>query len=353
MSPKNKLLRVKNSGFSLVEIMVGLAIGLITSLIIMQVITVFEGDKRTTSGNTDAQTSGSIALYLIQRRVQMAGYGLPIFSDSSPLNCSTATFDHDGNAVTANIGIAPVSITDGGTAAGASDTITVRYGTAQMGATPLKIVSVDTLNKTLTLNNNLGCQVNDIALLVDGTTCNMSKVTAVTGTTFVSLGSSNGAVPTSGKLACMGGWSENTYQVVNGNLVENGIPVMSNIVNIQAQYGISNSASSPVTAWVDASGATWAAPSVANRNRIKAIRIAVVARNGLLEKDVVVNAPCNNKTAGELSGLCTWAGNDGSTSNASSSIDLTSDPNWQNYRYRVFETTIPLRNVIWSAGALQ
>ncbi|MEW6562752.1 MAG: PilW family protein [Pseudomonadota bacterium] len=54
----------------------------------------------------------------------------------------------------------------------------------------------------------------------------------------------------------------------------------ANIVNVQAQYGISATASSNVvTQWVDATGGTWAAPTVNNRNRIKAVRVAVVARS--------------------------------------------------------------------------
>ena len=28
-------------------------------------------------------------------------------------------------------------------------------------------------------------------------------------------------------------------------------------------------------------------------------------------------------------------------------IDLSGDANWGNYRYRVFETVVPIRNVAW------
>jgi type IV pilus assembly protein PilW len=31
-------------------------------------------------------------------------------------------------------------------------------------------------------------------------------------------------------------------------------------------------------------------------------------------------------------------------------FDLSADPNWQCYRYRVFETTVPLRNWIWKSS---
>lgn len=46
----------KQAGFSLIEVMVGLVVSLLVSLVIMQVFAVFEGQKRSTSGTADAQT---------------------------------------------------------------------------------------------------------------------------------------------------------------------------------------------------------------------------------------------------------------------------------------------------------
>ena len=43
------------AGFSLVEIMVGLVIGLLATLVILQVFSVYEGQKRTTTGTADAR----------------------------------------------------------------------------------------------------------------------------------------------------------------------------------------------------------------------------------------------------------------------------------------------------------
>ena len=136
-------------------------------------------------------------------------------------------------------------------------------------------------------------------------------------------------------------------------------PSVVGIVNLQAQYGISAAANSnQVTQWVDASGGTWAAAcTVANRNRIKAIRIAVVARNAKMEPSVVT-AACSSTTAAAPTGLCAWDGTRASHPVvapllAAPAIDLSpGDANWARYRYRVFETIIPLRNVIWSKDTL-
>lgn len=146
---------------------------------------------------------------------------------------------------------------------------------------------------------------------------------------------------------------------------------MSEIVNLQAQYGLSAAGlpgSDPnfnqVTQWVNAknladwvvavdgasTGVDWGSNmTLASRNRIKAIRMAVVARSPKMEPTAVTTA-CNSLTAPQPTGLCAWAG---SVSSPAPAIDLSAgDPNWLRYRYRVFDTIIPLRNVIWSKDTL-
>ena len=169
------------AGFSLVEILVGLVIGLIATLVIMQVFSVFEGQKRTTSGSSDAQTNGSIALYNITKELEMAGFGLPpipsptLQKTVSAFACTTLT---PGAGVT---DISPVTITDGGTAQGASDSITIRYGKSPMGAIPslIKGAGVTPAGKpNVILDNNMTCRVGDVAMIVssNGSACNFTDV---------------------------------------------------------------------------------------------------------------------------------------------------------------------------------
>src|SRR5512135_2099464 len=136
--PNIRRTRPLPSGFTLVEIMVGLAIGMLATLVIMQVFAVFEAQKRTTTGTANAQTNGNIALYNISRELQMAGYAL-MPTKVSPLDCTTLTVGATGIA-----GMFPVTITDGVATAGvsASDSITIRYGTSPMGGVPGPITSV-------------------------------------------------------------------------------------------------------------------------------------------------------------------------------------------------------------------
>ncbi|MGB8856654.1 MAG: prepilin-type N-terminal cleavage/methylation domain-containing protein, partial [Burkholderiales bacterium] len=57
----------KQSGFSLVEVMVGLLIGLLGTIVIFQVFSISEGQKRTTTSGNDANQSGVFALYTLER----------------------------------------------------------------------------------------------------------------------------------------------------------------------------------------------------------------------------------------------------------------------------------------------
>lgn len=348
------------SGLSLVEILVGLVIGLLATLVIMQVFAVFEGQKRTTTGSAEAQTNGSIALYAIENELQMAGYGL-LPSDDSPLECTTLNFDSTNTGIT---DISPVTITDGGAAAGASDSITIRYATTASGGIPSPITAPPAGN-AVTVDNNQGCLVGDIAMIINGTTCNFTKVVATVPPDLKTITLQNPAgAGTNTNISCLGSWVTAVFRVnptynpaVAANsqayLERSGAPSVADIVNLQAQYGISATANSnQVAQWVDATG-SWAAPTVADRNRIKAIRIAVVARNGLLEKQDVSFA-CSSLTASNPVGLCAWDATSASPIIVSPApaVDLSNDPNWKRYRYRVFETIIPLRNMIWAKDTL-
>ncbi|MBU1214280.1 MAG: PilW family protein [Gammaproteobacteria bacterium] len=346
MKPSSSFLS-RQTGFTLVEIMVGLAIGMLATLIIIQVISVFEVQKRTTTGTADAQTNGSIALYDIGRELQLAGYAL-MPTVNSPLECTTLTISGVADTTVPNR-LTPITITDG-----TSDTLTIRYGNSPTGGVPIQITMGTPTAFDATVNDNFNCQTGDdaIAISADGTTCNMTAITASSSVTPTTLTLAHAV--TGAELACLGKWNEVTYAVNNGNLERTvapaaAVPLVAGIVNLQAQYGISASANSnEVTQWVNATGSPWSIPSVTQRNSIKAIRIAIVARNQKMETDNVTDV-CSSTTAAAPTGLCAWAG---STSSPAPAIDLSSDTNWKRYRYRVFETTIPLRNVIWSRGTL-
>lgn len=422
MANKTRYLR-QQLGFSLVELMVGLVIGLIASLVIMQTFSEFEGNKRSTTGTSDAQTNGSIGLYMVQRELQFAGYGIPILNGTMPqvttkpydvtyqdnsaltvtqiqadydakkaayatkiaadtaivtagevfsaLKCRfspDSLVDADSNAATPNIlksnVVNPVTVTDG--AAGASDTITVRYGDTTRGALATGISKTPAVSPTVLVGNNLGCRPDDTVLITEkvdasGTgVCNITKITSTLTelnstqhdrVKLASLAAVN--LANTQRLSCLGKVRQITFDVNANQLRKTNLTtgnqdaVLSEIVSLQAQYGISVSPNSEIivpgslNSWVNAAG-VWAnppntgnvcSPTVANRNCIKAVRIAIVARNNLLEKSAVSQA-CSG-TAANAAKVCVFGG------------DLTfANADWPNYRYRVYEVVVPLRNVL-------
>lgn len=389
MKNKPTLLRKKSifyqAGFSLVEILVGLVIGLLATLVIMQVFSVFEGQKRTTTGSADAQTNGSIALYTITNELKSAAFAMLPFGyagiEDSAIDCIAPVVSTAASAVgvSTTSPLSPVIITDGGTGAGASDSITIRYGDNGATGIPIEITFINGSN--ILVKNGASCpkpiagQVG-IAVVLPGTTGNGCGIVTVTDVPVpivasnvpqtITLGSTAGlsnALIGGQQLVCLGNWREVTYRVNAGNLERNSSASVSDIVNIQAQYGIAATgltSSSPdfnkVTAWVNAVDGVYAdnwgpTMTTANRNRIKSVHIAVVARNGLKEKTAVTQPTCTTNKGTVNNGPCAWD-DTGPITSAAPKIDLSSDATWQNYRYRVFETIVPLRNVMLSKETL-
>jgi Tfp pilus assembly protein PilW len=92
-------LRKRDLGFSLVELLVATAITLISLLIIVQVFSVYDGWKRTTTGTAQSQENGLLAAFSIERDLRSAGFGMV------GLGCSTI------NAYNAGLVAPPISAT--------------------------------------------------------------------------------------------------------------------------------------------------------------------------------------------------------------------------------------------------
>ncbi|MBI5890538.1 MAG: PilW family protein [Nitrosomonadales bacterium] len=357
--------QISQAGFTLVEIMVGLAIGMLATLVILQVFSVFESQKRATTGTADALTNGNIGLFRIMRDMEASGYSLiPLTTFYSPLMCALPlTIAASGVS-----DIFPVSASDA-VGANSSDSLVIRYGDSQMGGVPTPITIA---GNPVTVPSSFGCRQGDIALVMNQAACTVSSATAVTPSVnnatpgTVTLTDTTNAV-VGATLSCLGAWHEVTYRVRNDALVHNLLErqdtagpggnafeaMVANIVNLQVQYGISAAAiNNQIVQWVDPTG-VWAVPSVANRNLIKAVRIAVVARDAKIEP-TNVTSPCSSLTAAAPTGLCAWDATSVAPLIASPApAIILADPDWQRYRYRVFETIIPLRNVNWSRSFLR
>ena len=75
--------RRRARGLSLVEILVGVAIGLIGIVAIFQAVAVWSKHTATTTSGGDAQVAGTLALFNIERDLKQAGHGFRRPPDSS------------------------------------------------------------------------------------------------------------------------------------------------------------------------------------------------------------------------------------------------------------------------------
>lgn len=387
--------RVGQRGFGLIEIMVGLVIGLIAIMVIGQVAATFEGQKRISTGGSDAQTNGAVALTTLISELRMAGFGLTVpglgtATANGTLLCPLGINIYYDGTIVSNPGagpadggiVAPVRVVNG--AAGASDELIVARSDAELGvlatnvqvsvvppvvrvnsnmgfdqvgqvfvigaANGSKVCTLLQLSKTATANGDYW----DLEFAAGGTKYNPANP-AATFATFPSYGVGDKVVnlglrPALGNsLLSQRGFMYRRYLVVDDRLViadqsqlpvstaytsANTTPLVDEVVNIQAQYGIALAGSQTVTQWVEPAGPTWGSTSLtaSDINRIKAVRIAVVSRSAQFDKEDVSPAT-----------LSLWT-----KINPGDDAPPTYAVPDRKFRYKVLTTVVPMKNVVWS-----
>jgi type IV pilus assembly protein PilW len=355
----------RQRGLSIVDIMVGLTIGMLTILAILQFFVFWEGQKRTTTGGASAQTTGTHALFTIEQMLRNAGYGMGM---TPSLGC-TINRSYQGASLP-SMKLVPVTITDG--ANGAADKIEILFSTADAFAVPIRVSKGQPNSATVfCVDNNMSIKVGDFIVAWDGNglanACSLVQVTGVQvqgsggpgcSTHFDHRSTSDwnppggqnifppSGYPTGSYLFNFGQFTDVEYSVTaDYNLHEKASAntaalavdqsIFPDIVTLQAEYG------KDTNGVPDGVVDTWDAVSPVNAadwQRVFAVRLVVVARSALQEKDDV-----------------TFAGYvaDNAPAWAVPLVDLTKNPdgsknaNWQKFRYKIFATVVPLRNAIW------
>ena len=368
-------MRAQEKGFGLVEIMVGLAMGMLAMIVGMQVNSQNEAQKRGTTSGADATNNGAIALTMIERDVRNAGWGMDV---TQYADCANSYTYCDGNAACGgsagpigSFSLQTLVITEGGTK---PDSIAVRYfadpnlaGYRQPTNTKLR-ATMPQPSAELDVASTDGCEEGGMALMVQGDHCTLIQITHVQEQSLKVQHNpgANGYYNPSENYQKTANWPAYTKGATlscfpapdNGPQFKRSYAVDSTsrqlvrsdnssdsaaskevvspeIVDLQAQYGVAALHSQSVNQWVEATG-TWAAPSVDDRTRIKAVRIALVARSAQYEKPDPSGA-CKATTQDMVNKWPTWA-----------KFNTANFPaGWQCYRYKVFETVVPLRNILW------
>lgn len=351
---------IHSKGMTLVEVLIAMAISLVVTLAVYQTFAASEGYRRSATAGGDSTFNGSLAMYSLERDLRMAGFGL----NSAPLlGCRVQGFDGGTDPVRDfEFRLAPVLITQGNGAE--PDSIDITFSSTESVPAPVRLTQSTPDNQSdLRIDNGFGIQAGQLLVLGEpGADCTLQQATntpvleaagnqdllkRVSGNYRTDFGTwaasrynkPGGLGPNyslAGVVFPMGAApGVNRYYVQDGNLMMDqvllgsfGLPVAASIVQMQAQYGKDTDGDGAVDTWDEITpnaAADWAT--------VLAIRLALVARAALSERPDAATGQCTTTTA-----LPTWS---------VGAIDVSADPNWRCFRYRVFEGTIGLRNMIW------
>lgn len=272
----------RQSGFSMIEMLVGIVMALLTTYAIMTSYKAYEGQKRTTASNSDALMSSQFMITQLEHEIMLGGYGFQtgrgaigcdfsaLWTPVAPAAPATGIFPVLPSLTTLQTGLGvkrlvPVLIVDGGGTA--PDAIRVMYGSSSM---PLPISGATSgTDGFAPTNNTLGFNVSDMVVLgkspdaLSDTTCQVGQVTDVAVNSKISLTAGAGTClpsatcstgSTFNSASVLGG-STNIYNVgtlsinsyfvgTNGNLIQNAA-TLGAVYNTQANGTLTRVTTAP------------------------------------------------------------------------------------------------------------
>ena len=381
--------RATAAGFSLIELLVSMAIALVVSLAITVVMIRTEGSKRSTTSVNDINQSAAYIGYVLDRSIRSAGsgfaqrwrdsFGCAINAAKTsaailPMPTAFAASSPFAN-VPQTVRLAPVLIGKGAADTATQvrgDVLTVMGGTGGFGETPLPVQTGSVTSTSLRLPNAVGYRAGDLVLLADPAVpagCMLQQITAAvvdtltfggdyyktTGTNvnLASFGASTvsiqlGSAPNNPPLLQLYGVGDNNTLFGFDLLRLAGaaaVPLADGVVEMRALYGVDTTIppDGVLDAWVDPiAGSGYAQAELSDGStaaqlrlrRIVAIRLGIILRTSLQERTAVVPSGTILTLFGDLGGALpqtrTISGND------------------TFYRFRATELTIPLRNVMFA-----
>lgn len=370
----------RQQGFSLIEIMVGLVIGMATVVIMLQMLSNSDATKRKAAGGNDAQMNGALALYTLEREIRASGYGI---NDQRLLGCDL-TYKTSTDGATVTVPLQPTTVLTAGngfipSGDANTDILMVVYSNNQGSVDGDKLLSNSSAG-SYQISTPSSYNIGDTLIAqnsVRTSPCKLTtdKVVNITGSTLTVSPGVIG-VPANSVIYNLGAAPViSVYAIRNGNLtvcdftawdcskasysnpVDSNVwvPIASNVVALRAQYGHDLLAASPIGGiqkivsqydqiTPDKTTGMTGYTTECSWSRTLAVRLALVARNATYDKKdpTKVNPVWTGSTADLVS----------SPSNPTAlPFDLSSNGDWKKYRYKTLETTVPLRNAIWQGGS--
>ena len=377
----------KQIGSGLVEVMISVVIGMLLVLVVYQIHQVSEAQKRTIIAAGNASGSASYATYLISREISVGGSA--VASSAAALDGCTVLAPFTAAQLPGGLRAIPVAINAGANDK-TPDQITVFYGGSSTLSTPVGFKKDATVPAPYEVAGAVAFSQGDVIAAVSGAQCTLSSIDAggvtvvdpctppscterIATLTHTPIPGSPAVTYASGGAAALVNLgpatafdrvvysvdpncasdaaqctlrSQNVLPLGGPGALAPPVPIVADVVNLKAQYGLDTSVPPDgiVDTWVQATG-PWSfanltatpGPPLATLQQIRAIRLAVVTRSAEYERDVVTPGP-----------LRMFAGAD-AVADGAIPVSMSLTAGQRHYRYRVFETVVPLRNVMWNS----
>ena len=367
----------RQSGISLIETMIGLALGLVALMVIVQAFTSVRQFSAASGGQADAQQRGTIASWRLLRELRMAGAG--IGHGPTLWGCTLNAWDGGVqflpragawpapfDNLPTTLRLVPLAVADD-TGPNGSDQLLLMTARSAAGSAPITTSVVS--GAMVRSGSSVGHRAGDLLLMSDATTvgnCQIGQIdstylapigvaapsdipTGTTGTSFNSPGGFSN-LPQPGDYSMINLGATPTIQMIGIDdqrrlmlfdamgMMTGAAPVVlaENVHQLQVLYGIDDGSGggiandNVVDDWVLPTGA-WQFANVhsaaTNALAIKALRIAIIARSGSLQGRT---GPASLTLFQDLP--------------AASQVTLNFSITERQYQYQVYETVIAIRN---------
>jgi type IV pilus assembly protein PilW len=392
----------RGAGFSLVELMVALVIGMLALMFATRIVLTGEQNKQASLGGSDAMQNGMLAMFSISSDAGQAGFGL---NDPIVVGCDTRFIDASGYtlapATRAGATIRPLAAAVIESNGALPDRLSLYSGTSLTGTGMLQVNQYAGAGQINVVSVPFGFAQGDVVVVAnnshaDGTRCAISQITNNLGALPASPAQQYLRIDGTGRytnrdlfgltfppngtrvfnLGPEKDLSFHSYSVDAGylklqstNLVGSSLnptTVIDNVVSIKAQYGFDTrpAPSTPAACTAATVGrfcpadgmiiSTWSSTMIdADGNgtagghldyqRVAALRLAVVARSKSPEKPNSAGICSATTTQPVVFG--TAVPQNVAAVPITLDVAVPNDPiDWKCYRYRAFETVVPLRN---------
>jgi type IV pilus assembly protein PilW len=374
--------RRREGGFSLIELMVAVAVGLVVTLATTGILIRSESGKRTSLSTNDVNQTGAYLGYMLDRSLRSAGSGYTQLWQQT-FGCQLHA-NRGGNAMLPRAGawpapfgalptsprLAPVIIYSGASPNG-SDVLAVMTGNAGFGESPPVVTPASVTAGNLKLRNTLGLTGGDLVFIYDDSVgCVLEQVQAgfnggaaqilpfggtyasanvdgiditslAVGNTVYAIEIGNATAANAPQFQFIGVGANNTllsYDLLQLGVSDAAVPIAEGVVAMRARYGVDTNNDGLIDTWVSPDASPWTAAELtdgsaaaASRLRsIMAVRVGLVLESSLVEREVV--APATLTLFGDLP--------------VAQQFTYALGAAEQRSRHRTVDVTVPLRNLL-------